>query len=259
MDSKAPMRAMAEAARDHGMAMVCFTDHIDMDDDKTGLVRPNYEAVWPKVLAAMAELRADPPKGIEVRQGMELGEPAHDIETARKAAADPELDFVLGSLHNLRGMEDFYWINYTGEDECRELNHRYLAELIEMTELDFFDVMSHVGYTARYMARKGFRTRLTADLYRDELAELFTRLIRQGRGIEVNVSGLRCGETTYPEITGLRLYRDLGGEIITLGSDAHTTKDAGIGIKEAGELLRSLGYRYYTEFKRRRPEFIKLQ
>ena len=84
-------------------------------------------------------------------------------------------------------------------------------------------------------------------------------LIAQGRGIEINVSGLRTGHTSYPNASALALYYDLGGEILTLGSDAHTPEDASVGIREGAELLRTIGFRYYTVFEQRKPTFLSLE
>ena len=257
-DSDSPMRTMAEAARDHGMDMVLFTDHVDMCDAVTGEVAPYWPGCREKMAASYRDMLDDPPAGIEIRFGMELGEIHHCPETAAEAASRPELDMVLGSLHNLRGTMDFYYYPYSSEAECTEINRRYLAELMEMAEYPCFDVMAHIGYTSRYMARRGLTTRVTAELWHDELTALFRRLIEQGRGIEVNTSGLRQGGTLYPEESILRLYRELGGEIVSVGSDAHTPADAGAGIREAREALRALGFRYVTAFRRRRPEFIPI-
>ena len=109
--------------------------------------------------------------------------------------------------------------------------------------------MAHIGYTSRYMHRDGFSAEITAEAYRDELAAVYEALIAQGRGIEINVSGLRTGHTSYPN----------GGEILTLGSDAHTPEDASIGIREGAELLRTIGFRYYTVFEQRKPTFLSLE
>ena len=257
-DSETPMRAMAEAARSHGMDMVLFTDHVDMCDAETGKVAPYWPGCREKMAAAYRDMTDDPPAGIEVRFGIELGEIHHCPSVAAEAASRPELDMVLGSLHNLRGTMDFYYIPYSSPAECEELNHRYLAELREMCEYPCFEVMAHVGYTARYMRRRGIDAPVSAELYHDELESIFRRLIEQGRGIEVNTSGLREGGTTYPEESALRLYRELGGEIVSVGSDGHRPADAGAGIREARELLRSLGFRYVCAFRKRKPEFIPL-
>ena len=257
-DSDAPMRAMAEAARDHGMSLVCFTDHFDMDDDVTGHHAPCWPERWPLVVEEMGALMADPPRGIDIRWGMELGEGNHDPATAVRAAAAPELDFVLGSLHNLKDVPDFYHIPYASEEECADYNRAYLRELAELARMDFYDVMAHIGYTARYMHRRGFRAEITAELYREELKEILQALIDGGRGLEVNVSGLRQGHTSYPNASVLALYRELGGELVTVGSDAHVPEDAGIGVKEGFELLSSLGFRYVARYTKRKPEFVRI-
>ena len=118
--------------------------------------------------------------------------------------------------------------------------------------------MAHIGYTSRYMHRDGFAAEITAENCRDELAAVYEALIAQNRGIEINVSGLRTGHTSYPNASALALYHDLGGEIITLGSDAHTPEDASVGIREGAELLRTVGFRYYTVFEQRKPVFFPL-
>ena len=258
IDSEAPMRDMALAARDRGMAAVCFTDHVEMDDSVTGQPAPDWELRWPRILSTYRELMTHPPERIEVRLGMELGCPNHFPELADRIAAAPELDFILGSLHNLRATTDFYYYPYTSEDECARLNRLYLDELMEIARMDCFDVMAHIGYTCRYMARAGFREKIDTDRYGDQLRPLLGLLISRGKGIEINTSGMRQGNGPYPGADILTLYRQLGGEIVTLGSDGHVPRDAGAGIAEAAELLKSLGFRYYAEFERRQPVFRPL-
>ena len=245
-DSHTPLREMAAAARDHGMSAVCFTDHIDMDFGDLGDLR--WETRKDVLRAAWADVRENPVEGITVRCGIELGEANHDPDAAKEAALEPGLDFVLGSLHNLRGKPDFFEYPYISEEQCAQL-----------TAFPYFDAMAHIGYTSRYMHRDGFAAEITAELYRDELAAIYEALIAQGRGIEINVSGLRCGHTSYPNASSLALYHDLGGEIITLGSDAHEPQDASVGIREGAELLRRLGFRYYTVFEKRKPTFLSLE
>lgn len=255
-DSRTPLREMAAAARERGMSAVCFTDHIDMDFGDLGDLR--WETRKDILRAAWADIRENPAEGITVRCGIELGEANHDPAAAKEAALEPGLDFVLGSLHNLRGKPDFYEYPYTSEEQCAQLNREYLAELLELTEFPYFDAMAHIGYTSRYMHRDGFAAEITAENCRDELAAVYEALIAQNRGIEINVSGLRTGHTSYPNASALALYHDLGGEIITLGSDAHAPEDASVGIREGAELLRTIGFRYYTVFEQRKPVFFPL-
>jgi histidinol-phosphatase (PHP family) len=95
--------------------------------------------------------------------------------------------------------------------------------------------------------------------YEDRLAEIFKGLAANGRGIELNTSGYRYnGGVPMPPPELVKLYRDCGGEIITVGSDAHYTKHVGANIRDGYELLSSVGFKYVTVFEKRRPKFIAL-
>lgn len=143
--------------------------------------------------------------------------------------------------------------------ECVKIFRQYIAEHFKMIRRGSFDVIGHIGYPLRYMKRAGIS--LPASEYLDEFRMLFRELIESGKGIEVNTAGLRKGQDfgsvlPLPEI--LRLYRQMGGEIVTIGSDAHDCPDIGAGIKDAQYLLEEMGFRYFTVFSKRKPEFIRL-
>ena len=87
---------------------------------------------------------------------------------------------------------------------------------------------------------------------------LLKLLIENGKGIEINTAGIAKIGFPHPHIDALKLYKELGGEIITVGSDAHKKEDIGFGFDVANDLLKQIGFRYYTLFKERKPEFIKL-
>lgn len=259
-DAKGAISDMVRAAAEHGAGMVCFTDHMDMASELTGHTRSSYEKRLPDFLRRAAEYALDPTEGIEVRLGMELGAPLQYLPDAERAAATPGLDLVLGSIHNLPDMTDFYFLHYKSEEQCRRLNHLYLAELRRMAELDCFDVLAHIGYTSRYMAAQGIRERICVnDEYREELTALLRRLIERGKGLELNLSGYRGGgNDTYPGADVLRLYRELGGELITVGSDGHIPAQASDRIAAGFELLRECGFRYAAEYRARQPEMVSL-
>jgi len=257
MDSETPMEEMARAALTHGVGRLCFTDHIDIDDALTGLPDDSCLERWPDTERAFRHAREAVPESA-LFVGMELGEPHHRPDWAETITSAADCDLVLGSLHNLRGMKDFYFLEYESEEDCRRLNRLYMAELLELAELDCFDVMAHIGYTKRYMRRAGFGASVDLNSFGDEIRTLLCRLIERGKGIELNCSGLRDGGGAFPPPEVLRLYRELGGEIITVGSDAHSADTAGIGIAEGYALLREAGFRYVSLFHRRRPEFEKL-
>ena len=155
------------------------------------------------------------------------------------------------------GAPFFMEVPYENEARCRDMLRRYAEEHIELAQLGLFDVLGHIGYARRYMKRQGFDFGLEG--LEDVLAEFFRLVIEQGKGIELNTSGLRDGTgCSFPTLPHLRLYRSLGGEIVTLGSDSHRTGDVGAGIEAGAELLREAGFRYFTVYKNRVPEFIRL-
>ena len=93
----------------------------------------------------------------------------------------------------------------------------------------------------------------------DIIETILKKLIDKGKGIEINTAGLRYGMgAPNPDLPVLKLYHDLGGEIITVGSDAHKPEDVAVYHKQAYQNLNEAGFRYYTIFKNRKPQFINL-
>lgn len=258
-DARNTMAEMVEASAGRGVSQICFTDHCDLDEFGTGRPNANCRESWPAALSQYKAACKTFPDA-DIRLGIELGEINHNPELASEIAAAPELDFVLGALHNLRNTPDFYHLPYRSEEHCRELILLYLDELVEMSRLTCFDVMAHVGYASKYMINSGFEVRLNLAEHGDRLESLFKSLIERGKGIECNCSGYR-----HPRIAGpvpsaeiLRFYRELGGEIITVGTDAHNVRDAGLNLDRGYALLRELGFKRIATYKKRKPEFMNI-
>ncbi len=257
-DGRYPMAEMAAAAASRGITQLCFTDHVDIDRSWDGGCRFDKWCfiMYEPMREEFAEAKKLP--GLpEVRLGMELGAANHYPEFAATLAAKPGLDFVIGSVHNLRGYTDFSFLPYDDPSAFPELLETYAREILEVAETRLCSVIGHIGYPQRYMAIHGHDVPglFQEDLYRP----VFRRLAELGVGIEVNTSGLRdvigC---TLPPLSFLRLYRECGGEIVTCGSDAHRREDVGRGIREGYELLRQAGFRYVATFRDRIPEFVKI-
>ena len=259
-DGHNTMLEMSLASYQKGVSQLCFTDHCDIDCFRTGKPDPNCFGFRGKMLDMYREtIRAIPPE-MTVRLGLELGEGNHDPQRASEIAASPELDFVLGSVHNLKDKPDFYDTMYHDESFCLKLIDEYLEELLELSGLDCFDVMAHIGYPVRYIRKAGFDIEIGVKSYGDMLRQIFKTLIENGRGIEINCSGFRNSQIggTIPSLDVLRLYKEMGGEIITVGSDAHKVEHTGAWLKEGFDILRDLGYKYVAVFEKRKPSFIKI-
>lgn len=259
-DGHNTMLEMALASRKKGVSRLCFTDHCDLDEFMTGTPDPDCFSKRGTMLEMYSQTVAAAPDDINIQLGIELGEGNHNPDSAKKIASSEELDFILGSIHNLKGKPDFYGSEYRSDAYSQSIIDNYMDELIELSLVDCFDVMAHIGYPSRYIRKSGVGVEISTRTYGEKLTVLLKNLIERGKGIEINCSGFRTppGGGALPTLDVLRLYKELGGEIITVGSDAHKVDNAGVGLSEGFDILRDLGYKYVTAFEKRKPSFEKI-
>lgn len=192
--------------------------------------------------------------------GIELGQPMQAPEAAAEITSRPELDFVIGSHHMNRGQADFYWLKYgeMGDDEIHGVLERCFSETLEMCREADFDVLGHLTYPLRYIIGDS-GIGIDMGKYEEVIREIFRTLIGRGKGIEINTSGLRQKiAEALPSLEYVKLYRELGGELLTIGSDAHRAADLGAGIREGEEIAKAAGFDKLTYFIGRKPEYIKI-
>jgi len=229
------------SAEKSGLSELCVTDHCDMGDDR---VFPAEER-----RRLFDEARAGCNGKTKVLLGIELGDPLYNL--ARADAVTAGYDFILGSLHMMRGETDFYWLEYTSEEHCRRILGQYLSELREMAEWGGFDVLGHIDYPLRQMKKSGYQVALLPQ-YEEEVREIFTIFAQKGLGIEVNLRA-------EPVLDGiLPLFKECGGEVITVGSDAHCAADVGRGILTGIEMVRVSGFEYIAAFDKRKVRYEKI-
>ncbi len=254
-DCEIPMEEMALAAARAGLSSVTFTDHCDIENYETGEVDPDcYDAGAVREAYARALAGAE----TEVLLGVEIGSANHRPEKAREVASNA-LDLVIGSVHNLLGLPDFYTLGARGllddRAENEKLLERYAMEHLELVSLGGFDVLGHIGYPIRYMKKSD----VSLLPYRDVFEKTFRIMAEKGIALELNTSCIRYGMEWTPAPWLLSLYKEAGGELVTLGSDAHEPQYIALGFKKGAELLRSAGFRYLTRFRQRRPELIGIE
>jgi len=254
------MAETVQTAIAKGLSGLCFTDHCDLTSGQTpGQQIPDCYTNWERSYPQIEAVRAKWGQEIEILHGMELAEIVQDPERAQQYAAAPSIDFLLGSVHAVRGYLDFFFLDIPDMAACHTLADLYLDDNIDMAKFNLTDVIAHVGYFNRYTSRRG----LTVDLmdYEEKLRHLFEILVQNGRGIELNTSGLRRNpgpNAMIPDLPVLRLFRECGGEIVTIGSDAHMAAHVGSHLAEGEAVLQAAGFRYMTIFRERKPNFIKL-
>lgn len=268
VDSEADIHEMVNRAINLGLKAYAITDHCECNrwysaehyPDETTYQYFNFGSDYENSVSVVTRLKEEYVGKINLICGIELGQAVEASGIAEKVVSDNRLDFVIGSIHQLPKTEDFAFIDYNNYtlEEIYGLLERYFIEINKLCEWGKFDVLGHLTYTLRYInGNFGF----DADISRfDEIiADSFRALVYNGCGIEINTSGLRQNYgDTFPSIKYVKLFRDLGGEIISIGSDAHTVEDLGKGILKGAEIAQAAGFHRLCYFKRRKPVFIDI-
>ena len=255
-DAGTSMADMAAAAVRAGLDELCFTDHVEpLVWGGTGLRGPYDWDAWRREFAAAQSAWGD---RVRLRLGMELGDavwdPAHCEKLLRGA---PEMDFIIGSIHMLSpayGGVDLYFFDPADEAEARAGIGDYLGQVKKLAAWGRFDVLGHLTLPLRYLnENRGFR--LSFDGYEAEVEDILRTLIQNGCGIELNTNR---GNTPLPDGKWLSMYRRLGGELVTLGTDAHDPRFVGCAVRERQALLRACGFTRFCTFQGRKPLWHEL-
>jgi histidinol-phosphatase (PHP family) len=169
-----------------------------------------------------------------------------------------DFDFVLASVHNVKNLADFYELDYS-KIEINDALSRYFDEMMDMIEWGKFDSLAHLTYPWRYIVgERGLE--INDELFRDRIDQILTALIKKRKALEVNTSGFRqkLGRP-MPDLPILRRYHELGGKLITIGSDAHRWADVGGGVEQGLSVLQKAGFHHFTIYIHREPKFLPIE
>lgn len=257
-DSKAPMESMIQSAISKGLTHICFTEHMDLDFPVSDVAPAGkFEVNTDSYLYELLQLRQKYAKEIQIGFGIELGLQAHLQRPIAVYAKSFDFDFIIGSSHVVNGTDPYLPSYYEGRSE-EEAYREYFSSIIEnIKKFPNFDVYGHLDYVVRYgpNADKNY----SYDKYKDLFDTLLSLLLEKEKGLEVNTGGYRGGlKDMHPCMDVLKRYRELGGEIITIGSDAHTPEDIGSHFNKVSDILTECGFKYYTVFENRLPEFKRI-
>lgn len=253
-DSQANSTDIAQKACDIGLQGICFTDHLDIDYKETpGLFDLDIPAYQKEIL----KLKKDFQSKLDILWGIELGLQPYLAKKNNQIIKDNTFDFVIGSTHVVKQVDIYYPAYYNGrsEDACYL---EYFEETLKNAHSDVdFDVYGHLDYVVRYGPNKNqFYSYQT---YAEVIDEILRTLIQKGKGIELNTAGFKYGlGHAHPTLDILKRYKELGGEILTIGSDGHTPEQIAWEFDIVPPLLKEAGFDYFTVFKNRKPKFIKL-
>ena len=251
-DSHSPMEKMIEKSIDLGLKEICFTDHMDYDVNQTDKFVVNYNEYLHK-LNLMKEKYKDK---ISIKKGIELGLQPHLSDIYSKDIKSHDFDFVICSQHAIN-KDDLYYGEFFEDKTQFEAYEKYYTELYEIVKkYDNYSVLSHLDLIKRY-GKYGHL--LDDSLFLDIIESIFKEIINKGKGIEINTS---CFRYNLPDLTPskkiIKLYKDLGGEIITTGSDSHSPSYIACKFDYVYSYLKEINFKYICKFDSMKPSFIKI-
>ena len=248
-DSEAKLTEHCESACQKGLSEIALTNHYELDMVLLGTAEAPDLA---REETLLAEAKEQYQGKLTLLRGIEVGQPTYDKEAFRKLIAQRDYDVVLGSQHNGKGNIDFYFMdcNSFSDGYLKELWDAYLEDLLSIAETAEVDVLTHILYPVRYVEKS---RQYCFPVTREAFEPIFRALIRRGIALEINTAAVRKGVLATPDpcLDLLTFYRELGGEYLTLGSDAHFSPDVGAHVKEAAALAEQAGFRYLTRFRQR--------
>ncbi len=253
-DSEASSFSLAQKAIDLGLAGICFTDHLDIDYKETpGLFDLDISSYQKEI----SQVKMQFSDKLDINWGIELGLQPYLAEQNAKIIKENPFDFVIGSTHVIKQVDIYFPPYYEGrkEDDCYL---EYFEETLKNAQSNVdFDVYGHLDYIVRYGPNKN--KYYSYKKFADIIDDILRTLISKGKGIELNMAGFKYGlGHAHPTMDTLKRYKELGGEIITIGSDGHAPEQIAWEFEKAPEILKEAGFDYFTTFKNRKPIFRKL-
>lgn len=272
-DSDYPTEQVVKDAIAAGIDEICFTEHVDygvksdwpekeerrslLDRIPSPLRRPDIRnADYPRYFSELDRLSGIYGDRIRIRKGLEFGVQVHTIPEFTKLFCSWPLDFVILSIHQVDDLEfwDGGFQKGRTDRECYEAYYREMLEVINL--FPHYSVLGHMDLLKRYDSHSGYDGFIH---HRELIEKILQKVIADGKGLELNTSSVRYGlDSLMPDRRILEMYRELGGRILTIGSDSHKKEHLGAYIKEMKPILTDIGFREFCTFHRMEPEFHPL-
>ena len=258
-DSEASMESMVKEGIRLGMKTLCFTEHFDYDypDNPEHLdFVPDFDAYF----STLSGLKEKYSSEIELLCGIELGVQPH-IGSALSdfyTKLGNRFDFIINSTHIVDRMDPYDRIYFSRFTPHMGLTRYFETILVNLQTFSEFQSAGHLDYVSRYIPQP--RPEFHYKDYQDILDEILRLLIENGKALEINTAGLKAGLSwPNPHMEILKRYRSLGGELITIGSDAHRPEHMAFAFDRLPEIFSEAGFSYYTLYREQKPYFISLE
>lgn len=250
-----PVEAV-NVAIEAGITDLCFTEHMDLGHHIESFNRiPDFAEMY----ASVSNLRKNYSE-IRIYNGLEMGYISQTANRTAEIVAQQNFDYVLLSTHCVDGIDCYFPEATQGKEKVR-MYKSYLETVRESVYdsslANCYDCVGHIGYIAK--CRHYEDNNMSYQMFPTLFDEILTKIIKDGKGIEVNTSGLKHAGHVLPHPSIIRRYHELGGRIITVGSDAHKTKRVGANISDTIRLIRDCGFEEFTLFEQHKPEFVSIE
>lgn len=270
-DSNYSMEEVIKDAITKGFDELCFTDHVDYGvkrdwDEPGGMIyrkggvgepekMPVANVDYPVYYKKYQEMKKLYGDKISLKFGLEFGMQAHTIEKYEKLFARYPFDFIILSVHEVEDKEFWDYTFQKGRTQ-QEYNERYYEELLYLVEhYHNYSVLGHMDLITRYDDEGVY----PFEKLKPILTKILKTVIADSKGIEVNTSSHRYGlKDLTPSRDILKLYKELGGKIITIGSDSHKPEHLGAFVDETKEELKALGFEQICTFDKMKPIYHNL-
>lgn len=246
-------------AKEHEISEITFTEHYDdykwVDTNLKTLDVTNYNKEY---------LKNKNYNLVKTNFGIEIGLRPESYKKISNMVNNNNFDFIIGSSHITCGKDMAYDKSFFEGLTPKQAVEKYLNEVLENVNLykKEFDVYGHLDYVIRYIIKNygNVMTKIDYKDFKNLLDNILLSIIRSDKGIEINTSGVRYGlGTPHPNIDIIKRYKELGGKIITIGSDAHKASDLASNYDVAYEMLESSGINEIAVYHNRIPELVKIK
>lgn len=236
---------------------IAITDHIDYDypghEDEYIVDFDNY-------FRTLEDLRSTYGSKLNIIKGIEIGLQPHVLEQTFSELKNYDFDFIIGSVHIINRLDPYADKEvYNGTKE--QVYARYLEEILNLiSKYEYFDVLGHIDYIIRNACYDD--NTLYYQHHACLIDEIFRLIINRGQGIEINTRSYipKSNRGRFSLDPGLLTrYRELGGEIITIGSDSHSVDYIGYEFNRYVEIIRDAGFKYIAYYKERKPVFLPIR
>lgn len=258
-DSRLEMSDMLDCLITNNITDMCFTEHYDADYvyDMPDSLPGTFELDLPSYRNEFLQIRDRYCERINVNFGVELGIQTHLAEILKSYVQNNDFDFIIASNHLCHRKDPYYSYFFEGRSDKEAFREYFESVLESVKAFKDYDVFGHLDYAVRYAPERD-KNYFYKD-YSDLFEEILRTIVEDGRGLEINTKGFRYNlKSSNPSEDILRRFKELGGEIITVGSDAHELQELAWGLDKAEDVLLRAGFKYYATFSKRVPTFHKV-